>query len=348
MERAPEALWQAFAALKRDMPQMRIRDAARQLAISEAELVAADPDAVALKADWPTLLMAMRTLGPVMALTRNEACVHEKIGLYDNISINGNMGLALNPEIDLRLFLSHWKYVFAVEHRQTDDKVQRSIQVFDRYGEAIHKIFLTPQSDVSAFNSVKQDLQTTLLPLVIDTVPASSVELPDDAIDVVGLRAGWLALKDVHDFHGLLTQHKVSRQQAFRLAPEGHAWTVAKDAIEPLLHRASETETPIMVFAGNRGCIQIHTGPVHRVERLGPWLNVLDPNFNLHLRTDLIQEAWVVKKPGDCGMLTSLELFDAHGQSIVTLFGERKPGKPELASWVKLVSELAVEDGDVA
>lgn len=79
MERAPEALWQAFATLKRDMPQMRIRDAARQLAISEAELVAADPDAVALKADWPTLLMAMRTLGPVMALTRNEACVHEKL-----------------------------------------------------------------------------------------------------------------------------------------------------------------------------------------------------------------------------------------------------------------------------
>jgi hypothetical protein len=37
-----------------------------------------------------------------------------------------------------------------------------------------------------------------------------------------------------------------------------------------------------MCFVGNRGCIQIHTGPVKNIKIMGPWLNVMDPGFNLH------------------------------------------------------------------
>ena len=29
-------------------------------------------------------------------------------------------------------------------------------------------------------------------------------------------------------------------------------------------------------------------GPIHRVEAVGHWLNVLDPGFNLHLREDRV------------------------------------------------------------
>ena len=46
-----------------------------------------------------------------------------------------------------------------------------------------------------------------------------------------------------------------------------------------------------MVFVGNHGCVQIHAGPVHRIEVVRPWLNVLDPRFNLHLREDLVASA---------------------------------------------------------
>jgi putative hemin transport protein len=63
------------------------------------------------------------------------------------------------------------------------------------------------------------------------------------------------------------------------------------------------------------------------------WLNVMDPGFNLHLRTDLVRAAWIVRKPTGDGIVTSLELFGATGDTIAMLFGERKPGAPELPDW---------------
>jgi putative hemin transport protein len=85
------------------------------------------------------------------------------------------------------------------------------------------------------------------------------------------------------------------------------------------------------------------TGPVRRVQVMRPWLNVLDPGFNLHLREDHIASAWVVRKPTSDGLVTSLELFDARGETIAMFFGERKPGRPELCAWRTLVEGLAGE-----
>src|SRR5262245_47905157 len=95
-----------------------------------------------------------------------------------------------------------------------------------------------------------------------------------------------------------------------------------------------------MVFVGNRGCLQIHTGEVHKIVPLGPWINVMDPGFNLHLRTDAVTEAWIVRKPTDDGIVTSLELFDANGETIALLFGARKPGIPEQDAWRERIAEL--------
>jgi putative hemin transport protein len=47
-----------------------------------------------------------------------------------------------------------------------------------------------------------------------------------------------------------------------------------------------------------------------------------------------------VEKPTEDGVVTSLELFDKEGEQIVTFFGARKPGKPELEGWREIISEL--------
>ena len=106
-----------------------------------------------------------------------------------------------------------------------------------------------------------------------------------------------------------------------------------------------------MVFVGSAGCIQIHTGPVKRVEPMefegkdagAPvvrWLNVLDPGFNLHLREDLIAQVWVVEKPTSDGVVTSLEAFDVNGDLMAMFFGARKPGKPEFQAWRDILGHL--------
>lgn len=99
-----------------------------------------------------------------------------------------------------------------------------------------------------------------------------------------------------------------------------------------------------MVFVGNPGCIQIHTGTVMRVEPMEirgmQWLNVLDPGFNLHLREDMIDAVWIVEKPTSDGVVTSVEAFDRDGGVMAMFFGARKPGAPEREAWRGIVRML--------
>jgi putative hemin transport protein len=148
----------------------------------------------------------------------------------------------------------------------------------------------------------------------LDLAPAvSAAARPDAEVDTAALARDWDALTDTHEFFPMLRRHGVTRTQALRLAGGRRARQVSAQALAIVLGDASETARPIMIFVGNRGCIQIHSGPVVRIRRIDRWLNVLDPAFNLHLREELIARAWVVTKPTSAGPVTSLELFDAAG-----------------------------------
>jgi putative hemin transport protein len=336
---------------KRDGPSdpqpprpLRPVEAAAALGISEAEwLVAHAPGPVIpLKGPFGALIEQLTPLGPVMALTRNASCVHEKDGVYDHIDIGRVMGLVLNHEIDLRLFMNHWVHGFAVETPLKDGETRRSLQFFDRAGTAVHKIFARPATDMAAFDALVERFRDPSPPASLDIrpYPAASPDRPDQDIDVAALRSAWDDLRDVHDFFALLRKAGAGRQQALRLAGAPYARPVAPGAVSDLLHAAARKGVPIMVFVGNRGCIQIHSGPIHRVQPMGPWLNILDPGFNLHLRADEVANAWAVWKPQSDSAVHSLELFDGEGQLIAQLFGERKPGIPEREDWQALVRAI--------
>jgi putative hemin transport protein len=109
------------------------------------------------------------------------------------------------------------------------------------------------------------------------------------------------------------------------------------------LLRASEQKIPIMVFVGNQGMLQIHSGVVNRVVQSQAWLNVLDDCFNLHLLLESVRSLWLVKKPTQNGYVTSIEAFDSQGELVVTFFGERELDSPELEVWRELTESLALE-----
>src|SRR5690606_1827212 len=148
-------------------------------------------------------------------------------------------------------------------------------------------------------------------------VDKSIVEKPDSEIDVDNFSQAWLTLKDTHEFFGVLNKFGVGRRQAMRLAPEGYAIEITVDSIKRVLEGVSERNLDIMVFIGSRGCIQIHTGKARKLLQTGPWFNILDPEFNMHLREDAVENVWLVKKPTVDGFVTSIEAFDAEGNIIV-------------------------------
>lgn len=332
--------------LREQEPSLRIRDAATRLGVSEAELLATGcgTNVTRLRPEFAEILQDFHALGRIMALTRNEEIVHERKGEYKNVEImtgHGQMGLAVNDDIDLRIFFSNWHFAFAVT-TESPRGTLKSFQFFDRDGTAVHKVFLTDDSDAAEYDRIvekyRSDDQTALL--AVQSKPATPPEKADSEIDVEGFRKSWAELKDTHDFFPLLRRFGVSRLQALRLADKEMAREVDRNAYQFILNEASKSKLPIMVFVANNGIIQIHTGEVERVLEAKGWFNVMDERFNLHIDQGKIATTFVVVKPTDDGAVTSVELFNSKGENVALFFGKRKPGIPESKDWRALVSRI--------
>jgi putative hemin transport protein len=322
---------------------MRERELSTQLGISEAELVAAHcgEGVSRIEPRVGAVLNGLTAVGEVMALTRNESAVHEKIGVYDKVSAGEHNAIVLNRDIDLRIFPKAWAHAFAVEKRG-EGEVRHSLQFFDAAGEAVHKVHLRPASNLYAFQKLVADLRSANQEPAVDVVAlhAQHIAVPSEAAGVEDLRSRWSKLTDVHEFFGMLKALKLERRQAVRMVGDDYAWKVDRDAVSALMHHAAAEATPIMCFVGNRGCIQIHSGPIRTIKPMGPWLNVLDETFHLHLRLDHIDEVWGVRKPTRDGFVTSIEAYDANGAIIIQFFGERHEGETERADWRLLAENL--------
>ncbi len=306
----------------------RARDIAKDLGISEAEYVNTQlaSNAIRLDADWAALLHGLATVGTCMALTRNESCVIEVTGTYGGIELGSHAGQVIGDRIDLRVFLGAWKSAWALDEAIQGDETQRrrSIQAFDSTGTAVHKVYLKDDGKLEAWQTLVAE-RSAQAPkeLAVDPPAASRPERPDGEVDIVAFHAAWDAMQDTHEFFHLLMAHKVGRVQALRLAGPTRARLVANTALDTVASDAATTGEKIMFFVGNRGCIGIYSGPVKRIVRMGPWWNVLDPGFNLHLREDQIATSWVVQKPTRTGVVSSLEVYDAAGETIALVFRKR-------------------------
>jgi putative hemin transport protein len=328
--------------LRGEKPALRIRDAAATLGVSEAELVAlgVGQTATPLTTDWRGILNDMPAVGRVMCLTRNEHCVHERHGRFEGVDVKGPHGIVLGPDIDLRLFLGSWKHGFAVREPLKQGE-RLSLQFFDGAGEAVHKIYATDETDRPAFDAlIARYTAATLADMKIGARAPDAIDRPDAEIDVAGLRTAWLGMKDTHEFFGMLGKFKVGRVQALRLVGADLVRELPVRALRAAFEAASTDGTPIMIFVGSHGCIQIHTGPVKRLVDVHGWFNVLDPDFNLHLRDAGVARVFSVRKPTEDGIVTSIEAFDAHNRNILLMFGARKPGKPELEEWRTIVANV--------
>lgn len=346
------ALQTAWEELKKVKPTQRIRECAEELHVSEAELLATmvGDCATRLEGDWTKLVSALPTLGRVMSLTRNESCVLEHKGSFQKIDIMGGGGHAMATvigPIESRVFFNPWKFGFAVK-LETPRGLQQSLQFFDGAGVAITKIYLQEAglgnraaSNQEAYDKLVEEFKAAGQFQDIETKPNQQTPTKSiQEVDAPALLADWEAMKDTHDFFGMLRKHKVNRYDAVVLAEGKFSYRIDKTSLQTMLEKAATDHLPIMIFAGNHGNLQIHQGKVQTIRVMDNWLNVLDPDFNMHLRTDQIETVWIITKPTSDGVVTSIEVFDKSKEMIVQFFGLRKPGIPELAKWRELVALL--------
>lgn len=328
--------------------QMRERDLAAKLGISEGEFVAAFCGAGAMRigADVNAVLSELKSIGEVMALTRNESAVHEKVGVYHNVLPGNQASMVLSGDIDLRIFPSNWVHGFAVE-KADGEEIRRSLQFFDASGDAVHKIHLRPASDIDAYHRLVDRFRSSdQTPRIGAIGPRSDPEEDGKANAArdedlrAELRSRWEGMTDVHQFFGILRALDLKRHEALDMIGSDLAWRIDRDAVGPMLTHAAADSTPIMCFVGNHGCIQIHSGPVANIKTMGPWINVMDPGFHLHLRLDHIVNVWAVRKPISDGHVTSVEAYDDKNRMIIQFFGQRAEGRRERDDWRELAERL--------
>lgn len=325
-------------------PQMRERDFARIHGISEAELVASSVgrSATRLRVDLNALLNGLTKVGEVMALTRNESAVHEKIGPYEKVVLGAGASMVLGEQIDLRIFGSRWAFGFAVEKPADDGEVRRSLQFFDAQGVAIHKVHARPATDLAAWAALVDKLRHDDQSDAVTLSARTAAEAGGAPASVAELRDNWSQLTDTHQFFPMLRKLNLPRLDALEMVGEDFAWQLDPKAVEAMFAAVAGTGLPVMAFVGNPGCIQIHSGPIESHALMGPWLNVMDPTFHLHLRLDQVASAWAVRKPTADGHVSSVELYDAQRELIIQFFGKRQEGADERAAWRSVVERLPI------
>ncbi len=358
-------LAERWSALRAEQPKLMIRDAARSLGVSEAELLATGNGATVTRLRGDTLeareiMRAALDLGTVLALTRNENGVIERTGVATKVKpqeapaptedkdklqerearLRNIAGGYLGGEIDLRFHFDHWKHAFAVVQPGANGaEPKRSLQFFDAAGVAIHKIYLKDAQGVPVFERITAQFRHPDQGGKLAIAPAAprAPELADSKVDVKEFQLAWGELSDVHQFNRLLTEFKVSRAQAMRLAPAGMARAIKPSAVRTLLDEAARQQLGLMAFLGNGALTQIFSGKITKTAASDGWYNVLDPAFNLHLRDSALRSGWVVRRAG----VTSIEFYDANDELVVTFFGVRERGQPQPKGWTDLSGALA-------
>lgn len=360
---APANLAERWSALRTEQPKLQIRDAARALGASEAQLLATNlgNGVTRLQADGNQpreIMRAALDLGLVQAITRNENGVIETTGTASKFKQAGDKsdqadakqdpekearqrniaGGYLGGAIDLRFHFEKWKYAFAVAQPGRDGKLSRSLQFFDAQGDSVHKLYVRSDAGVAVFDQLVATFRAPEQSAQLNVLAAAPkvAEKPDASIDVKEFQLAWKEMTDVHQFAQILREFKLSREQALRLAPAGMVERVTPEALRTLLENAAKDKVAIMVFLGNDGLTQIYSGKIEKTMAAGGFYNVLDPDFNLHIRDTALRSGWVVKRGG----VTSIEFFDNDGTQVLTFFGVRERGKPQPQAWNDLADSL--------
>ena len=336
-----------YELLCQQQPSLRTRDAARALNVPEAELIAAcvNDNSFHLDNRPEDLLTALETVGEVLVVTRNETAILEKKGYFKGLTFNTQNGLntarSNNSGIDLRLLLNSWRYGFLVIEERHIGR-NKSLQFFDRKGQAVQKIYMTQNSNEQAFAKIISQFISSQQPTYLDLAPEKASEqlIPERDIKWREVRKNWQEMQSSHDFFQLLIGTKVTRQQAYDNVGRDLAYEILPNALQHLCELAIREQQPLAFAVGNNGAVQFHNGTIQKTNEYGRWFNILNEDFNLHINTHRLTQAWVIRKPHKAGPITSVEFFDDNDHLALQISIERKEGMPEPTQWRELVSQL--------
>lgn len=133
---------------------------ARELGVSEAEVIRALPDGLSVEMDikqWEAIIRSFETLGNSHVISSNASVTLECFGEFGNFSTWGDFFNVQTKSLDMHIRSSQLASVFAVQKPGHMDGVNTlSFQFFDQRGTSAFKVFLTFGGNAPTPERIKQ------------------------------------------------------------------------------------------------------------------------------------------------------------------------------------------------
>jgi putative hemin transport protein len=289
-------------------PFLSLAEAAGRLDVVEAELIAALCGDGALRLDGPfdDLVNALPKLGRVRAVTRNAHAMIETRGTYPTPEV-GSAGVA--GEVGARFLLDHWRHGYVLDEATSLDGGM-VLFFYDARGEAVHEVHADPETDRQA------------LARLVDLFAAFHQSAGEEIV--------------------------VASPHVLRARPDVGAWfrnaedarPVGPAALATALDAARSEVVPVSVAVRSPGTVQRFSGLLHDVAAGVDTVELAAPWVRVRIAIASLAEAWLVRTPSLDGPVTSLEVFDARANVVLSVSAARWPGKPEPAPWNELLGRL--------
>jgi putative hemin transport protein len=321
-------------------------DAARDMGVTEAEPLAAwcgERAAVStrrLTGDWASLIETLPVLGPVKTVTSNGCVLLEVEGGFEDVELSPPTGRAIG-RAESRFSFDRWRFGFST-CEQRERTVRSSVRFFDRFGTSIHQVELVRGSHPPDFDSFLGDWtsEDQSPRIVVERAPPRPPERADHTVDVLGLRRAWTTmLGDLHETDSFLHHLQLSDVQALRLAGPEIAFPIPRETVREVFASCRDYTLPITLLVGNHGMTQRCVSTLRAVSHAASQLTLRGAGCELHIREDLVESAWIVRRPSKQGMAARLELYGRDGRQAAVVCGG--PDHRARVAWAILIGSFA-------
>lgn len=267
--------------------KLRIRDISNKLNVSEAELLSLSVnDSVSFLSindfnQFFTYLLS--NIDKVMFLIRSEFVVHEKIiNPFQYKIINDSIINKKNNSLLIKFNSETFKYSF-FEIKRHNNRNLKSFQFFDYYGTSILKIYLKGKKDVEFENLANQ--------YKIEYKYQIQKDFTSDK---------YIQFKNKHS-------DKMPPHSDFKLT------------LRQLLNDIAKKSIPVNIYAFGIECMQCHSDIIKNIVDYGPWLNIMDKNFNIHVLENKIS----FSKSGIRDDNNCIDFYDTNNNLVLSVSGKK-------------------------
>ena len=267
--------------------KLRIRDISNKLNVSEAELLSLSVnDSVSFLSindfnQFFTYLLS--NIDKVMFLIRSEFVVHEKIIIpFQYKIINDSIINKKNNSLLIKFNSETFKYSF-FEIKKHNNRNLKSFQFFDYYGTSVLKIYLKGKKDVEFENLANQ--------YKIEYKYQIQKDFTSDK---------YIQFKNKHS-------DKIPPHSDFKLT------------LRQLLNGIAKKSIPVNIYAFGIECMQCHSDIIKNIVDYGPWLNIMDKNFNIHVLENKISfSKSSIRDDNNC-----IDFYDINNNLVLSISGKK-------------------------